>query len=194
MSNYNASIQYTQRNGRAIAFGLWVMDYDQPHTLAGNEATSRWYKHFYPRSYAPGVMSIHGRVRTQYRYDQLADYIRGHQEHMLRTAGASNIAGRTQIPLLRLSIPSENIYIDGWVETFKAGAKRFDPAPEFDLDFVVIRDNHSANVDLRPAYAIRSWFTGAVIEQGREAPRVETQVRPGPFAVDDDGPGGRGGR
>lgn len=192
MANYNASLRYKGTNGKMRGFGVWVMEYEQGHTLAGEEAQSRWYKHFYPKSYSPGVMTIKGRVPTQHRYDQLATFIRDHQEALIRAPGASNIAGQSQLPLLKFSLPSENIYVDGWVNTFEAGAKRFNTAPEYTLDFVVIRDNHSATLDLRPAYTVRAWFTGATVEQGTIDNKVTADLGY-EMHIDDDGEGGRGG-
>lgn len=192
MANYNVAIKYKGSNGKYRGFGLWVMEYEQSHTLAGDEAQSKWFKHFYPRSYSPGAMTIRGRVPTQHRYDQLAKFIREHQEFMIRTPGASNIKDRVQLPLMKLSFPSENIYVDGWINSFAAGAKRFNTAPEFSFDFMVVRDNHSSTMDLRPAYAIRSWFTGAVIEQGT----IDNQATADlgyEMTVDPDGEGRRGG-
>jgi hypothetical protein len=165
MSNYNASLKYTTYGGHQLGFGLWIMEYSQSHDLAGSASQSKFFKHFYPRSYSPGPVTVTGRVSTQFRYDQLAEFIRFHQEVMVQNSGLSN-AGDNQLPLLKLSIPSENFYVEGWIEAFASGAKRFNPAPEYTFDFTVVKDQHSLNVDLRPASVIRSWWNASIFNIG----------------------------
>lgn len=168
-SNFNAAIRY-----RNSGFGLWVMGLNQTHALGGSSAQSKWFKHFYTKSYSPGVMNVTGRVRTQHRYDQLAEFIRAHHEVLLSGESFSNTSEGIQIPLMKLSIPSENLYMDGWIENFQGGAKKFNPAPEFSFDFFIIRDNHSANYEMIPASVIRSWWEGHSIYAGHE---IQNQVQ-----------------
>lgn len=163
---YNAAIKYVDTKGKLRGLGLWVMEYSQEHSLGGSSSQSRWFKHFYPRSYSPGAITVTGRVRTQQRYDQVSEFIRDHQQVMIQRAGYSNSGTKNQLPLMRLSIPFENLYVEGWVNSFAAGAKRFNPAPEFTLDFVVVKDNHSMNSEMRPASVLRSWWNGSIIDVG----------------------------
>jgi hypothetical protein len=163
--SYNAAIKYNS-SGKLLGLGLWVMEYSQTHDLGGSSQQSKWYKHFYPRSYAPGTITVSGRVRTQQRYDQVVEFIRGHQETMIQKAGSSNAGTKNQLPLLKLSIPSENLYVEGWVASIAGGAKRFNPAPEYTFEFFVVKDAHSMNTDLRPASVMRSWWNGSIIDAG----------------------------
>jgi hypothetical protein len=164
--SYNAAIKFTNASGKQLGLGLWVMEYSQSHDLAGDISQSKWYRHFYPRSYSPGAITVTGRVRTQQRYDQVTEFVRQHQELMIQRAGYSNAGTRYQLPLMSLSIPFENIYVEGWIASIQAGAKRFNPAPEYTFDFLVVKDSHSMNIDLRPASVIRSWWNGSIIDAG----------------------------
>lgn len=191
---YNASLIYKGRQGKNKGFGLWVMEYEQSHSLAGEEIQSTLFKRFYPRSYAPSPMTVKGRVRTQHRYEQLAKFIRDHQLYLIDTPGLSN-AGKYQLPLLKLSIPSENVYVEGFIGSFQAGARRFNVAPEYTFDFFTIKDNHSANANIRPSHPIRMWWSGQIIEEGEiiedRTEEYDAMNIPG---HDPDGLGRRGGR
>lgn len=178
MSKYNATLSYPVATNKSKAFGIWIMKYEQGHRVGGSSAQSKWFKHFYPRGYAPGAITVTGRVPNQYTYDLLAEFVRGHQEFMIQSAGASNLSGRSQVPLLHLALPSENIYVDGWVDAFNAGAKRFNPAPEFTFEFSVIKDNHSKNYELTPSYALRAWWTGKTIDTAATAPKITDTAEP----------------
>ena len=157
---YNAYLQYRLANGRST-YRMWVMDIQQTHNLAGMSAQSKMFQHFYPKSYSPGAIDVTGRVRTQEDYDSLADYIRKHQLLLVSGGGFSNTGpSEGQIPLIRMGIPSEALIVEGWIDSFQAGARRFNPAPEFKFSFYVVKDAHSANSDMIPAYAMRKWWSG----------------------------------
>lgn len=168
MATYTAYLRYRNLEGNLTHFNLWVMEYSQPHHLAGSDAQSKLYKHFYPRSYAPGNITVKGRVPDQEVYDNLAKYIRSHHELLMdpRVSGASNLNSGTQLPLFSFGVPSEGIAVQGFIVNFEAGAKRWNVAPEFTFDFTVIKDLHSTNSDITPGFAKRRIWSGQWIEKG----------------------------
>jgi hypothetical protein len=141
----NAQLSYTTT--QQFARNVWIMELEQEHTLDGEVAQSRFYQHFYARSYAPGQMMLTGRVPTQDHLDWLGEFVRNHQIAML-SSGSSNIGNPNTdaIPLMRLYIPSEGVDYKGYVNTFRTYTERFNLAPEFTLDFEVIEDNHSTAI------------------------------------------------
>lgn len=167
MSRFNAYLKFTPRNGKTETYNMWVMSYTQPHQLGGSPSQSKWYQHFYPRSYSPGAISVRGRVPYQTDYDNMARFIRTHHELMVGSAGLSNLGTQSsQIPLMSMGILGEGLYVEGLIGSFQAGAKRWNIAPEFTFDFMVIKDAHSKNTDMVGAYAVRSMWSGSWIDEG----------------------------
>lgn len=164
-SSYNSFLKYTNIQGKTLTYNMWVMEYSQTHALAGTSAQSKMFKHYYPKSYSPGNVSVIGRVRTQSDYNNLGTYIRNFHITLMNSSGRSN-AGSKQLPLMMLFINGEGLNIQGIPASFQAGAKRFNVAPEFRFDFMVIKDAHSKNADMRPGYAMRQMWTGDFIDEG----------------------------
>jgi hypothetical protein len=81
---------------------------------------------------------------------------------MLAYPGRNNADGEA-IPLMSLHISAENLYYAGWIATFEGGAKRFNVAPQFQVNFEVVNDRHSTSDKIIPSYAKRSRFTGAFL-------------------------------
>lgn len=163
---WNASIAYRVPAVKTKwrIFRFWLMEVSQAHALSGKVVQAKMFSHFYAKSYAPGAVSITGRVRTQVQYDQLAEFIRAHQKLMVSQSGRSNAPGTDAISLMTLGIPDENLYYAGWIPTFSGGAKRFNPAPEFTFNFEVVHDRHSTASQIIPSAAKRSVFTGAFLD------------------------------
>lgn len=155
---YNASLSYTINKKRHLHL-IWVMSYTQPFQLSGVEEQSRLYQHFYSKSYTPGDMAIVGRTPHQTEYNNLAEFIRGHHMTIMNNPGVNNNENNS-IPLLRLEIPSEGISVRGVVKSFVAGAKRFNVAPEFNLDLMVIENELSNLEKIRAEYTVRNTWTG----------------------------------
>lgn len=164
---YNSFLKYTPIGKKtALRYNMYVMEYSQPHALSGSAQQSKLYKHWYPKSYSPGDITVVGRVRDQTDYDNLAVFIRGFHQSLMSAAGRSNAANGNQIPLMRLYIDGEGVNIDGVIKSFKAGAQRFNVAPQFTFDFTVIKDSHSKNSDMVPGYALRQMWTGSFVDEG----------------------------
>lgn len=165
-SSYNSYLKYTPIGKSALRYNMWVTEYSQPHALSGSSQQSKMYKHFYPKSYSPGDIAIIGRVRDQTDYNNLAIFIRKFHLELMSAPGASNAAGGKQVPLMTLYIQGEGLNVQGLVGSFQAGAKRFNIAPEFRFNFTVIKDAHSKNTDMHPAYSMRQMWTGNFIDEG----------------------------
>lgn len=165
LTGYNATLQYVAagsgsgKAGKQRQYRFWLTNLDQTHSLAGEVRQSLLWQHFYARSYAPSLLSVQGRVRTQAQYDDLAEFVRAHQRQLVLQPGRNN-ADDSSLALMRLDIPSEGLYYAGWVKSFPGGAKRFNPAPPFTFQFEVINDRHSSNSNLVPSSAIRSVWSG----------------------------------
>lgn len=165
--NFNSYLQYTDdQTGIKQTYRMWTMEYTQPHTLAGADSQSKMYKHFYPRSYSPGEIAVTGRVPLQKDYDNLGEFVRKHHLVLMRSSGLSNVGIGAQLPLMRLAIPNEGIYVEGILKSFQAGAKRFAVAPQFTFNFTVVKDSHSKNANMNAGYALRNFWTGTFIDQG----------------------------
>lgn len=180
--SYNSYLSYVPLGKKKQRYNMWVMEYSQPHAVSGSSSQSKMYKHFYPRSYSPGNISVIGRVRDQHDYNNLAIFIRKFHQNLMAAPGASNLSNGRQIPLMTLFIADEGINVQGIVGSFEAGAKRFNVAPEYRFDFTVIKDAHSKNTDMRAAYAMRRMWTGTFIDEGPINNNTENLQQPGGVA------------
>lgn len=173
----NAYLQFWDSNtGQYVRRNIWVDKIEQAHTMSGSTAQTLWFQHFYPKSYAPGPVKVSGRVPTQAHYDRLADHIRMHHGLLAEERGNSTIKGTNDsdtyhLNLMKLEVlkniqppeyyAKEQFTVWGWVISFPAGAKRFNPAPPFTFDFEVILDRHSKNTTpdlVSKEYNASQWF------------------------------------
>lgn len=177
--NYNAHLRYTDEKGKDHYFYFWVMGYTQPFELAGTEEQSLKYKHFYAKSYAPGDMTVSGRAAYQTEYNNLSDYLRQFHMRLINSTPASNAQGDF-IPTLKLVIPAEGVSVHGLVKSFKAGAKRFNVAPPFTFDFMVISNDHQASINFTSSYTIRDTWTGALVGTAHPQPKKKKHHKPAP--------------
>ena len=163
----NASLTYyivdDVGNGTPYGIDIWVDVVSQTNQLSGESSQSRMTKHFYPRAHMPGNYVIEGTCESQSAYAKLAQFIRKHQLAMMNQPVGqdfSRIASHTGYRrLLTLSIPTESIWIRGFVPRFTIQRHGvFEPAPKFNFDFFVVFDQHST--DLRLSSDIRKYFQG----------------------------------
>lgn len=159
----NAYLSYRNSSGQRVTFLLWVMEFEQPHSLEGASNQSFGYKQFYPKSYAPSKISVTGRLPDADQHEQLGKFVRDHQKMMLAHAGAGNISGR-QIALMTFAVPSEGILVTGFIPSFRTERRRFNPAPEYTFEFEPVTDRNSTSAQI-PSTAVRSWWTGEVIDR-----------------------------
>lgn len=188
--NPTGILSYNLGAGNASnTFDLWIDSITQSNSLSGNSSQSRLTKHFYPHAHMPGDYVLEGTASSQKDYQNLAIYIRNHQVAMMNQPvdeSFTRVAGAGFRRLLTLSVPSEGLWIRGFVPRFtltKRGV--FEPAPKFTFNFFVVFDSHST--DIRLSSEIRKYFTGgfdsAVV---RDTPQNDTPTvtaPPGGFAA-----------
>jgi hypothetical protein len=162
MKAHNATLIYRLKGGRVQQFNLWVMRLEQPHMLTGATYQSRTKRHFYPRSYAPGDITVGGRLPHEESLQNLSLYIRKHQRAVLNVPNAERFARvNPKAPgfqrLMRLSIPSENILVRGWIPDFSITKKGvFNVAPEFSFNFFVVFDNTARDIGI--SHRIKKYY------------------------------------
>lgn len=171
----NGSLSF-YRNRKHYVHTLWITELEQPHQINGRRVQSVHQAHWYPRSYAPGDISVTIRCRTQEDYQRLANLARFHHQTMLETPGLrfSGRAGTTGLRhLMLLRVPSEALTIRGWIPSFtitKRGV--FDPAPLCTFTFFPAIDPYSSNPII--SHQIRDWA------------RLKGKPVKNPFAIDPD--------
>ncbi len=169
----NAYLTFSTSQGQQ-RFNINVMEFYQTHALTGSEHQAHNHKHFYARSYAPGHVEVQGRTRTQDGYNRLAAYIRRHHRLMINQHGRHNVGTNRNkhLSLMTLGIPTENFYVAGWITSFEAGEKRFNPAPPFTFNFQVVQDKHSVRLNnARISRLVQSYFW-----QGVNALEIQPQA------------------
>jgi len=154
----NASLSFVANNPGtkdvSYIIPLWVMKLSQSHSLSGSSHQSKHAKFFYPRAYAPGNMSVSGRLRDEREWQSLAFFIRNHQRELANIPfdqRFSRINGKNDgyKRLMKLSVPSEGIALRGWIDTFKIAKKGYkNVAPEYSFDFFVVFDNTATNIGI----------------------------------------------
>jgi hypothetical protein len=159
--DYNAYLRYRDLSGKIHIHKFWVMSYTQPFQLSGEEAQSKRFRHFYAKNYMPGDMTVVGRTPHQEGYNALAEFIRAHHMVLMNDPGANNKNKKDFIRLMMLAIPNEGVQFSGIIKSFSAGAKRFNVAPEYTFDMMVIHNHNS--LSFIPSYAIRRAWIGNLV-------------------------------
>lgn len=183
-SSSNALLSWEDENG-THRHVLWVMEYSQPQQLTGSKAQSRTKAHFYPRAHAPGNITVSGRCESQADYQRLALFIRRHQRSILNVPHNERFARiNTTNPgykrLLRLSIPTENLYVRGWIDKFSISKKGvFEPVPEYRFDFFVVFD--ATAVDIGISHRIRSYYSASDYTTAAARASIENRDKPSEY-------------
>lgn len=181
---HNATLDYRaiSANGKkyvARQFFLYVEKLSQSHTLSGSSSQGRYSKHFYARSYAPGDMELKVRCRSQDDYQNLALFVREHQRTLVAQPGKFEVTSSASAGfkrLLRLSVPSENIFYHGWIKTITISKKGvFEQAPECTLTYTVAFDNGFTE-KTKQSLQIKSWTT--VIQEAKAADAAVKKPKP----------------
>jgi hypothetical protein len=138
------------------------MKVSQQHQLSGAKHQSRLKAHFYPRAHMPGNLMVTGRCESQEDYQRLARFIRRHQRAMI-SAPPEELLHRFDtgndgyLRLLRFSLPSENIFIRGWIDKFAINKRGvFEPVPEYQLSIFVVFDHLAQNFPI--SHRIRQYY------------------------------------
>lgn len=172
-SNSNGSLSFF-KDGTHYVHTLWITSIEQPHQITGTRKQSKHVAHWYPKSYAPGDLSVTIRNRTQRDYQRLANLVRLHHKMMTDTPGMrfSNKSGSTgRRHLMFLQIPSEDIYVRGWISTFTLTKKGVhDVAPEYTFSFFTAFDLYSSDPII--SHQIREWWNPAKMKAVEDDPFV----------------------
>ena len=178
----NAVLRYT--DGKQQVKYLWVMEVEQEIGMEGLSYQSRWTKRFYPRSFKQGPLVIKGRCASMADQTRLAFYIRKHQLALVKHAGERFFSDSPF--LMKFSLPSEDIFVLGFVPTFEIHKQgHFAPAPEYEIRFEVLFDRRHSNKD--PMYSFAITDLAEAIQRGltpefEEQPdSVEPDFLPGSF-------------
>lgn len=180
----NGYLSFTNRADTTVYHSLWVNDISQSLELTGTPAQSTWTRKFYPRSFAPGAITVNGVCSSQRDYQDLANFIRSHHIDLMATSNPIPFA-----KFMRLSIPSEALSVRGWIPKFTISKKGvFEPAPNFTFSFSVGFDHHSTPVEI--SHSVKKWFTPGVDdlvapehEPSPEVERLEPEHRDDPEDV-----------
>jgi hypothetical protein len=115
-------------------FDLWVTEVNYGYSMKGVDATSRYYKKYYPQAYGQLPISVRGTTINEKEYNYLASFIREQQTDV--TTDHNN--------LLLLEIPAAGVSAVGLIESFIGGVQSngqgIPVAPEFEFSFTVIEN------------------------------------------------------
>jgi len=154
-NNYTAKL--TDQFNREIYF--WIEDMDITININGSTGQSRSVRQFFPHNLSQPSITIRGRHADSYRRNLFAIFVRESQYNALSSRYYSQDDADFD-PLIELSIngrksdedlrgeanPGSNTarkgrphqwVAKGYIKNIQAGAKRFDPAPTFEFEFLV---------------------------------------------------------
>lgn len=195
----NASLTYYVP-GRAQPYvhTLWVMTLGQTFGVSGMRAQSRRTAHWYPGAMQIGTLSVTGRERDQAGAQYLANFIRRHHESMISLPGtrfSSQSTTKGNKMLMKLQVPSEDMYVEGWIGNFTRNNRGVhEVAPEFKFEFTVINDRLTAG-DPTVSVQIRDAYSGAKTLKYEEIFTINNEPTVAPGGGDmDTGRERRGGR
>lgn len=170
---------------------LYVDVLEQPLTLSGATSQSRLTKSFYPRSYAPGDISVSGRCDSQEELQTLGAFIRDHQMALINVPNTTIFNHiDTTTPgfrlLLKLVISGESLGVRGFIGRFTVTKKGvFEPAPQFNFNFTVVFDPQASDISISRAITkYKNDPNKALIVKGDVAPEGEN-ANGGPLPSDD---------
>jgi len=153
--------QQLNNSKKLFSQDLWIEKLTQDNGIEGQSYQSRFTRHFYPRYYSPGNLSVSCITNSQEKYQEMAMFIRSHHKFManLPTSTYANAFDNGMSPfLMTLSIPNEGILMQGIVDSFNLNKKGvFDPAPKFNLNFIILYDSStSKNASL--GVQTKTWY------------------------------------
>ncbi len=179
----NGTLTYSTPDG-TFSKALWVNRVTQPIQLSVSKHQSRKYSQVYPRSYAPGNITVDGICQSHTKYHELSLFIRRHQIAIIDSPVTDRFArlatGNTSgfRRLLQLSVPTEGILVRGWIDGFNVVNKgHFDIAPQYNFDFFVVFDSMSEDIGI--SHTIKGVYNeddNVYADRKRKAPSSSDQV------------------
>lgn len=151
---------------------FWVEDAVTNFALTGITAQSRNVRQFMPHNVVQPGITIKGRAPNYFQYNRLASFIRSshwnaiNEEELTKirktsTNTGSQINARMIRFVLRNGVLKNFPYngrhvkgehrpwvLEGYVKSIQAGGRRFNPAPEFEFEFIVCSSKNSENIGM----------------------------------------------
>ncbi len=156
-----ANARLTNQRNEKIDF--WVEEVEAKFEMTGTTAQSRTLRQFVPHSIVQPSIMVTGRAPNSFQYNRLASFIRASHWNAVNMDQLSGEDVRHEVlgngktvtvPTIRLIIRNRtrdgfpyngsNVKgshipwaVEGYVKSIKAGAKRHDPAPPFQFEFLI---------------------------------------------------------
>lgn len=142
---------------------LWADDIQMNFSMSGSTGQSRFRKQFYPKSFNQPKLRIAGRMPNQYEYNRLANFIR--ENHMKVLSGVEKKAPvgqqTVEAPVIKMFIRGDALKakrnikgghrphsFEGYISNIRAGAVKFEFAPEFEFEFIPLKSKFNGQYGL----------------------------------------------
>lgn len=161
-------------NQRNEKIDFWIEEIETGFGMSGTTAQSRTLRQFMPHSIVQPSIRVTGRAPNSFQYNRLASFVRASHWNALHTGLLAregfvrheNINGKTvTVPTVRLIVRNgsskgfpyngrhvKGIHVpwalEGYIKSMKAGAKRFDQAPQFSFEFFIAESLTSQNLGI----------------------------------------------
>lgn len=171
-AEHDSNGRFVNQKNEKIDF--WIEEISTSFGMSGTTAQSRTLRQFMPHSITQPSIQVVGRAPNSFQYNRLASFVRASHWNALHTGQLArdgfvrheNIGGRTvTVPTIRLVIRNgstkafpynghtvKGVHVpwalEGYVKSMKAGAKRFDQAPQFVFEFFIAESLVSQNLGL----------------------------------------------
>jgi hypothetical protein len=157
----NWTIQLIKSNKKYL--NLWVEEITVDFSMFGSTGQSRHKREFYPHSFNEPTLRMTGRMPNQREFNKLAAFVR--ESHSEALNGRQNISetgkGTKVYPTVTLLMkgnpPSKKkprtqkggrrgMKLEGYIKSVTAGAKKFEFAPMFQIDFIVAASDGTVGI------------------------------------------------
>lgn len=170
---------------------LWIEEASIDFSVSGTFGQSRWKREFFPRSFNQPILKLSGHMPNQKEYNKFAAFVReSHSEALsINPFTGTNATERTtiktktypnapDIPLPTVSLIMKKdviegrlrnqkggrrgMKLEGYIKSIKAGAERFQYAPEFMIEFVIAASDGNIGIysdNLIAGSKITDWMT-----------------------------------
>lgn len=165
-----ANARFVNQRNEKIDF--WVEDMSANFEMTGSTAQSRELRQFIPHNVVQPSVTVIGRAPNSFQYNRLSAFIRAshwnalHLDALGSSVRHENYLGKTMtVPTIRLIIRNRSDgpfpysgrhvkgvhvpwAVEGYVKSMGAGAKRHDPAPQFQFEFLISESLMKPNLGL----------------------------------------------
>lgn len=162
-------------NQRNEKIDFWVEDMIANFSMTGTTAQSRSLRQFIPHNVVQPSITVTGRAPNSFQYNRLASFIRASHwnalnvnqlvEQGIAVRHEMDLGRSMPVPTVRLVIRNGNdsrfpyngrnvkgIHVpwalEGYVKSMKAGAERFNQAPQFQFEFLIAESLMKPNLGL----------------------------------------------